>query len=98
MKRLIKKTAGILLSLSMLMPAVVPGKAQSRYAEWNHAAGSEAEQMSGETDPEQTDSEQTDPEQTETAQSSNGTRPAGAPEITAQSAVLMEASTGTILY
>ena len=98
MKRLIKKTAGILLSLSMLMPAVVPGKAQSRYAEWNHAAGSEAEQMSGETDPEQTDPEQTDPEQTETAQPSNGTRPAGAPEITAQSAVLMEASTGTILY
>ena len=98
MKRLIKKTAGILLSLSILMPAVVPGKAQSRYAEWNPAAGSEAEQMSGETDPEQTDSEQTDPEQTETAQPSNGTRPAGAPEITAQSAVLMEASTGTILY
>ena len=58
MKRLIKKTAGILLSLSMLMSAVIPGTAQSRYADWNHAdhtAGSEAEALPGETDPEQTE-------------------------------------------
>ena len=91
MKRLIKKTAGVLLSLSMLMSAVVPGRAQGRYTDWNHAdhaAESETESMPGETDP----------EQTETAQPSDGALTSGAPEITAQSAVLMEASTGTILY
>ena len=91
MKRLIKKTAGILLSLSMLMSAVVPGRAQGRYTDWNHAdhaAESETESMPGETDP----------EQTEMAQPSDGALSSGAPEITAQSAVLMEASTGTILY